>query len=213
MPEQPPVHIDFWFDPACPFAWRTSRWALEVAEHRALEVAWHVMSLAVLNGVDDPQAGIWKPVRVCIAAERAHGSEVLLPLYTALGRRIHDDGRRVDGGLIEEALAEAALPVELKAAAEETGLDAAVRAAHREGQEAAEEEVGTPVVRLEGQRAFFGPVVSSVPRGQEALDLFDGLRLMGGVDVFAELKRGRHELSRPTGVAGGASRPRHAALT
>lgn len=195
MPEHDPVAVDFWFDPACPFAWRTSRWILEVADQRPLELAWRIMSLAVLNDVEDPEASIWQPVRVCIAAERAHGADVLLPLYTALGRRIHVDGREVDQALLEEALTEAGLPVELAAAGADQGLDEAVRAAHRGGQEAAEEHVGTPVVRLEGQRAFFGPVVSSVPTGQAALDLFDGLRLMGGVDAFAELKRGRRELA------------------
>lgn len=189
------MSVAFWFDPVCPFAWRTSRWMLEVAEQRPIQIGWHVMSLAVLNDVEDPLAGIWQPVRVCVAAERTHGSEVLLPLYTALGERIHSEGRDVDRGLIEEALTEAGLGNDLADAAEDQGLDDAVRASHREGQQAAGEKVGTPVVRIEDQRAFFGPVVSSVPSGHEALDLFDGLRLMGGVDAFAELKRGRHELS------------------
>ena len=114
---------DFWFDPACPWAWMTSRWMLEVEQVRDVKTSWHVMSLAVLNEEREEHDANWHRklglVRVLIAAEQAHGNEVLLPLYTALGNRIHVEGRGFDGeGVLEESLAEAGLPASLAEAAD-----------------------------------------------------------------------------------------------
>src|SRR5215213_11612168 len=82
---------DFWFDPACPFCWITSRWILETEKVRNIEVRFHVMSLAVLNegtGVSDyyrnKLQSSWDPVRVLVAAAQFKGEQVLSPLYTAM---------------------------------------------------------------------------------------------------------------------------------
>lgn len=191
------VPVDFWFDPACPWAWVTSRWMLEVEQVRPVSTRWHVMSLAVLNEsrCDLPEQyrerlqHTWGPVRVCVAAELQHGREVLLPLYTALGTRIHLQQRR-EPQIVEEALAEAGLPTELAAAATTAAYDEKVRASHHEGMDPVGYEVGTPVIHVEGT-AFFGPVVTPAPRGQDAGRLWDGVRLVTGTTGFYELKRTR----------------------
>ncbi|MBU7598985.1 DsbA family protein [Streptomyces sp. P38-E01] len=188
----------------CPWAWLTSRWMLEVEQVRPVEVRWHVMSLSVLNEdrlEEMPEryralmAEGWGPVRVCIAAEQKYGSEVLGPLYTALGTRIHNEGQGRGREMVAGALQDVGLDPELIEAMESTEYDAALRESHRRGIELVGQDVGTPVIAVPGadgeQLAFFGPVVTPAPRGEAAARLWDGTLLVAGTPGFYELKRTR----------------------
>jgi len=192
-----PVTADFWFDPICPWAWIASRWMLEVEQVREIVVSWHVMSLSYLNeGRDLPEDyrtrmdDSWGPVRVVVAAAAEHGDEAVLPLYTALGNRIHREKLPHDRATVEAALAEVGLPAGLADEMTSTRWDDRLKASHHAGLDQVGFEVGTPVIATEGV-AFFGPVVSPIPRGEAAGLLWDGVRLVAGTDGFFELKRSR----------------------
>ena len=193
---------DFWFDPLCPWAWMTSRWMLEVERVREVQVHWNVMSLAVLNeGRDLPpeyvewMAAAWAPVRVIIAGQLDHGDSVVLPLYTALGTRIHLQQRKDYELVIAESLAEVGLPAELAGVGKTTKVDEQLRASHGRGITLVGEEVGTPVISVlgpdGGRVAFFGPVVTPAPKGEAAGRLWDGTLLVASTPGFYEIKRTR----------------------
>ncbi|MGW7458922.1 DsbA family protein [Streptomyces sp. NPDC054797] len=196
---QPP-RVDCFFDPACPYAWTTSRWLLEVERLQTIDLRFRIMSLSVLNESREVEPWYrefndraWGPARVCAAAEALHGNAVLRDLYTALGTRIHGERNKDYDAVITRALDEVGLPASLAKAACGDEFDAALRASHLAAQEAVGEEAGTPVVTVDGA-AFFGPVLTAIPRGRDAVRLFQALRTLAGTDAFAELKRGRGAL-------------------
>ncbi|GAB3803157.1 mycothiol-dependent nitroreductase Rv2466c family protein [Micromonospora zhanjiangensis] len=195
--------IDMWFDPKCPWAWNTSRWLVEVERVRDVQVRFHVMSLWLLNqgreGLE-PWYAQWLtdtlgPVRVLTAAEQKYGDPVLRDLYTAFGNRIHHDRAPIGRDLYVGALAELGLDTGLADAAEVPDHDDALRRSHHAGLDPVGEDLGTPAIHVPGPdgsvTAFFGPVVSPVPRGEDAGRLWDGVLLVAGTPGFFELKRGR----------------------
>ncbi|MBO0871366.1 MAG: DsbA family protein [Micromonosporaceae bacterium] len=191
----------FWFDPICPFTWRTSRWLLAVTTARGLSIDWRPMSLAILNQgkpVPEQFAEVLKasirPQRLLYATGVRHGPQATGSLYTAIGNRFHVAHRQLDTELLVEAIAEAGLPPELLEAADDTDLDAAVRDSHQAGQARVGTESGSPILALGDGPGFFGPVVVPVPEGEAAEKLFDAVRLLTAVPQFSELKTARASL-------------------
>jgi protein-disulfide isomerase-like protein with CxxC motif len=196
--------VDFWFDPLCPWAWMTSRWMLEVEKVRRVAPSFHVMSLAYLNQDKDVSEEYrkklqtaWGPVRAVMAAAQAEGESVILSLYTALGNRIHLQGRdmkdpAVARAVVEESLAEVGLPAALADAMDDSSYDDDIRKSHHRGMDQVGQEVGTPVISVEGV-AFFGPVVTPAPKGEAAGKLWDGVLLVAATPGFYELKRSREK--------------------
>ncbi len=191
---------DFWFDPLCPWAWITSRWMLEVEQVRPVTTRWHMMSLAYLNLVQHEGEGLtdeyrqrmeqaWGPIRICAAAAAERGDDILLPIYTAIGTRFHNEQQR-DAEALADAVAELGLPPSLLEAATSTAFDDVIRASHQRGMDLVGLDVGTPIISVEGS-AFFGPVVTPIPRGEAAGKLWDGVMAVTGTDGFFELKRTR----------------------
>ncbi|HET7304487.1 MAG TPA: DsbA family protein [Segeticoccus sp.] len=188
-----------WFDPACPWAWMTSRWLMEVEQVRDVHVTWSVMSLSVLNeGRDLPEDyrdlmdRSWGPVRVIIAAAREHGNDVVKQLYDAMGTRIHLQGMDDRQQVVKESLEEVGLPDELARYADSDEVDDRLRASHQRAIDLVGDDVGTPVVSV-GDVAFFGPVVTPAPKGEQAGRLWDGCVLVAGTPGFYELKRSREK--------------------
>lgn len=192
---------EFWFDPMCPFAWITSRWILEVEKVRDIEVTWRIMSLAYLNQDKDiPDSyrellkDAWQPVRVCMAVEEQFGQEELAALYTALGTARHVEKKPLDRETISAALRSVGLPETLADAMDDDSLDEAIKKSHHAGMDPVGNDVGTPTIAMNGS-AFFGPVMSRIPRGEEAGRLWDGFQLVTAYPYVYELKRARtHDL-------------------
>jgi protein-disulfide isomerase-like protein with CxxC motif len=200
MTDTKAVKADFWFDPLCPWAWITSRWMLEVEKVRPVETSWRIMSLAYLNLKQHDGEGLseqylermnkaWGPVRICAAAAAEKGDDILLPLYTAIGTKFHNE-KRNDPEALKEAVLEVGLSTGILEAVESTEYDEAIIASHEAGMDQVGLDVGTPVIAVEGN-AFFGPVMTPIPRGEDAGKLWDGVLLVTAIDGFFELKRTR----------------------
>ncbi|TLP92383.1 DsbA family protein [Nesterenkonia salmonea] len=191
--------VDFWFDPLCPFAWATSRWILEVEKVRDIEVHWNVMSLGVLNEAKSPspaedaeQLAKWIPSRAATAVDLAYGQEKVAEFYTAAGTEIHNNGNKDFENATAKALEAIGADASLLEDAKTDKNDEQMRASHEEGISKVGQDVGTPIVAFKGT-AFFGPVITRIPSGEEAGKIFDGAVALAEYPYFFELKRSRTE--------------------
>jgi protein-disulfide isomerase-like protein with CxxC motif len=193
--------VDFWLDPLCPWSWLTAEWLREVQANAPVDVRWGVMSLSVLNeGNDIPEEWQelmrqgWGPVRALVAAQQQSGPDVFVPLMQAIARRWHVDERRDLPEVIREAVAECGLPESVAEAAWDTALDDEVRRAHGEAITLGGTDVGSPILAFDGPQGrvgYMGPIVSAVPRGRAAVDLFEATRTLALTPGFFELKSTR----------------------
>lgn len=197
--------VKFWFDASCPFAWATSRWIKEVEKVRDIAVEFEPMSLSVLNDGRDlaPEymemmEANWGPARV-FAKVKTEQPEKVDELYTAMGTLIHakgNGGKKGDGGydeIIAQALEQVGLPADFAEVAHTEEYDEKLREYHHNGISSVGDEVGTPVIKL-GDTAFFGPVITRVPKGEEAGELFDASVRLAQFPYFFEIKRSRTEM-------------------
>jgi hypothetical protein len=202
--------VEFFFDPICPWAWITSRFTIEVARQRELDVEWRLICLRIVNeqrdydrefppGYVNVHGAGMKMLRVAAAAREAGGNEAVGRLYTELGTRLHDQGRsrsEVREGnfsLIGEAVAAAGLDAALAAEVDDAEMDAVLRAETELALSRTGRDVGTPVITLdpgtEREASVFGPVLARIPRGEEALQLWDAMATLARTPAFTELKR------------------------
>lgn len=196
------VTVDFWFDPVCPYSWTASRWLHETVPRRPLVVRYHVMSLFLLNERRTDIAPDYRrsvvesrgPARVATAVATRFGEEALDGFYTAFGTLVFDVWRRPTATeyreVLQASLPRAGLPADLADAMDTEEHDSAMRASHEAGLALVGSDVGTPITSLDGV-AFSGPVLNAIPRGEDALRVFDGALLLAGYPQFYELKRTR----------------------
>ena len=189
--------VDFWFDPTCHWAWMNSRWMLEVEKVRDVKTVFHVMSLSVLNdGRDLPEDYLahmkdaWLPARAALLVEQRHGSEKLRDFYTEIGTRFHLRQEPKTPDVVRAALAAVGADEDIADLAQTDAFDDDLRRSHHEGMDPVGDEVGTPVLRINGM-SLFGPVISPAPKGEEAGSLFDGVEKVTAYPGFFELKRTR----------------------
>ena len=195
------VAVEFWFDPTCPFTWRTSRWARDLEQAGLATVEWKVMSLGVLNeGKEIPEQyreGMVRGarfLRALTAAGEQGGSDAVGRLYDALGKRLHEGDEGLADDVLVRSVEEVGLPGSVADAADDEGRDAAVRASHDEGQRRVGTESGSPITAYDGGPAFFGPVVVPAPTGDEAETLLTAMASLSKVSAFSEIKRSRNPL-------------------
>ncbi len=194
--------LDFYFDPMCPFAWQTSRWVHQVIDEKGIVVDWRFISLLYLNEekaakgevpegyMTAAEAGL-KLLRVCAAVKAAEGSDATGRLYTAIGEQIWDKGVPSTSVDVDAALASADLNASYADAHDDESWDALLRSETERAVSKAGKDVGTPILTFgpPDGNSFFGPVISSLPTPEQAVEIYEAVRVLADFATFSELKR------------------------
>ncbi|MEV7625031.1 hypothetical protein [Actinoplanes sp. NPDC089786] len=193
------MQVTYYFDPLCPFTWRTSRWLVKVAPERDLDIHWRPFSLAILNGGLANAPEQWRaPAEASFSALRLiaslsgspEGDAAIGRFYTEIGNRTHGADAPISAEIVLAA-AEAAGIEDTKALHDES-LDAAVRESHDEAFQSAGPDIGSPVLWPEGApRGVHGPIIGPVPDVDEAVKIWDAVAVLAAGDTVFEVKRGR----------------------
>ncbi len=200
-----PERVQFFFDPICPWAWITSRWIVELTSQKVVDPTWSFISLTLVNEGKDYEKEFpvgytsihglgHRLLRVAAATREQFGNEAVGRFYTATGEAIHNEGRRsdyLDGGSIDDILAKAGLPDSLAAALDDEVYDKVIRMETDLALSRTGKDVGTPIITLLDRQdsSFFGPVMSSIPKGEDARRLFDAYLTFTAFADFCEIKR------------------------
>ena len=195
------MKVDFWFDPACPFCWMTSRWLVDIADERELDIEWLPISLLFKNGTptDSPfydRVRFTTDLLRVVESVRAAGEGASIgTLYTEFGRRIHMQGTPIfDAKEVEAILTEVGVDPKHVDALTDESFDAVIKAGMAEGLALVGDDVGTPIIAVTGRSGrvgLFGPVITEMPSGDDRLRLWDGFVAMADTPGFFELKRTR----------------------
>jgi len=200
--------LEFFFDPVCPWAWITSRWVSEVKKLRDYDVTWRFISLRMTNeeiGYNDAgeeyralHAVGTQILRTAALARAEAGNEAVEQIYTAVGTAIHklqqrDEMLHNPTFFLVDVLSRANLNVDWAKAADNEEFDAIIREETNLAYSRTGKNLGTPILTFKPGQAnegsFFGPVISQIPRGDEALKLWDAVELIATTSGMAELKR------------------------
>lgn len=204
----PPAElVRFYFDPICPWCYQTSRWIRRLAELGFVEVDWAVLSLAVTNAGSQETSAKGhdrseRALRTAVAVRKRYGYQAVGELYAHFGRRVHERGEPLDEpATVEAALADAGLdPALCEKAMSDDGTMRAVEAEHRALVERHPElgpAMGVPTIVLDGGEgpAMFGPVISTMPSDDDAVELWRHTSWLVRHEAFAELKRDRTDVT------------------
>ena len=187
----------YFFDPACPFTWLTSRWLVSVAPARDVTVQWRAFSLSILNGGDVPEQyrtmmeASSRALRLveALRADRRHDD--IGVVYAELGARTFEAQVPLSDEIVVAA-AEAAGIVDPKTILDDETWDESVRESHNEAMASAGPDIGSPVLLIEGAaRGVHGPIIGDVPAEADALAMWDAVVPLARSASFFEIKRGR----------------------
>jgi hypothetical protein len=200
--------LEFFFDPVCPWAWITSRWVREVQSLRDYDVQWRFISLRFLNedkmdysampeGYREIHHAGTHGLRVAALAREEQGNDAVSAFYTALGTSLHNRADRTmltdTPGHLATVLGEAGLPTAWADAWEDESRDGLIRSETELALQRTGKDVGTPILTFrpgaKDEASFFGPVISSIPRGDDAVKLWDAVETLATTSGMAELKR------------------------